>query len=246
MPRKTANRSTIEKFNFAPGTVLANKYEVISQIGSGWESEVYIIREQSTRIERAAKVFFPHRNPRLKNSAISAKKAFKLRECPIVVQYHAQEKIDFEGHRVSCLVSEYVEGEMLSEFIERLPGKRMPAFQALHLLHAMVKGIEEIHKKGEYHGDLHSDNVIIRRYGLGFDMKLIDLHHWGPSNKENLQDDIFDMIKVFHEALGGIKAYSKQPQWVKEIVCGQKRSLVLKKFRTVTKLREHLERLEWN
>ena len=152
MKQRSLGRSSIKHFNFSPGTILADKYEVLSRIGTGWESEVYIIREQSTRIERAAKVFYPHRNVQSRTSAYHAKKLHKLRECPIVVQYHAQEKIEFKGTRVACLVSDYVEGEMLSDFIERLPGKRMAVFQGLHLLHALTVGVEAIHQKKEYHG----------------------------------------------------------------------------------------------
>ncbi len=54
----------IESFVLAPGRVIARKYEVVSKLGDGWEGEVYKIRERSTKIERAAKLFFPHRHPR--------------------------------------------------------------------------------------------------------------------------------------------------------------------------------------
>jgi hypothetical protein len=57
--RKSA---VITSFNFQPGRVLAKKYEVIRQLGQGWEGEVYLVREQMTNIERAAKFFYPERN----------------------------------------------------------------------------------------------------------------------------------------------------------------------------------------
>ena len=61
---------------------------------------------------------------------------------------------------ISFLVSEYVEGELLTEHLKRQTGKRLHPFQAVHLLYALAKGIECIHSVGEYHGDLHSQIIL--------------------------------------------------------------------------------------
>lgn len=235
----------IDSFNLAPGRILARKYEVISMLGAGWEGEVYLIREIATGIERTAKIFFPERNVRDKNVQFYAKKLHKLRQCPIVIQYSAQDHITVKGHHVTILISEYVEGELLSKFIARQPGKRLAPFQALHLLYALAVGMECVHNIGEYHGDLHTDNVILQRFGLGFDLKLVDLFHAGAPKASNIHDDTVDMIHIFHEALGGQKHYSKQPDTVKAICCGLKRSLILKKFRSASQLRNYLEVMTW-
>jgi serine/threonine protein kinase len=237
--------SKITSFDFQPGKRLARKYEVVSRLGAGWEGEVYLIRELNTGIERAAKFFFPKRNPGNRALRFYAKKLHKLRDCSILIQYYTQETIQFRGVSIPFLVSEYVEGELLSEFLNRQPGKRILPFQAVHLLHALVSGMGCVHKKREYHGDLHTDNIIVRRYGLGFDLKLLDMYHLGAPRPENLQDDLVDVIKVFHEALGGAKHYGKQPPEVKEICLGLKRSFILKKFKTTEKLREYLETMRW-
>ena len=49
-----ATRNLIEAFDFKPGRRIANKYEILKKIGSGWEGEVYKILELRTGIERAA------------------------------------------------------------------------------------------------------------------------------------------------------------------------------------------------
>ena len=54
-----AGPSKIDRFDFKEGRVLARKYEVLSKLGGGWEAEVYLLRELSTGIERAAKFFYP-------------------------------------------------------------------------------------------------------------------------------------------------------------------------------------------
>ena len=236
---------TIDTFDLYPGRLLARKYEVVSLLGTGWEGEVYKIREIATGIERAAKFFFPERNPRNRTVNFYAKKLHKLRHCPILIQYHTQEQIMFQRQPLTFLVSDYVEGELLSAFLQRQPGQRLDAFQALHLLHALASGIAMIHNEREYHGDLHTDNVIIRRYALGFDVKLIDMLHWGAPRPENIHDDVCDLIRIFYDAIGGQKHYAKQPAEVKIICCGLKRSMILSKFRTAGRLREHLETMAW-
>lgn len=235
----------VDSFDFVPGRILARKYEVVACLGKGWEGEVYRVIETRTGIERAVKFFYPQRNPKDKALRFYAKKLHKLRHCPVVIKYHTQDIITFRGEEVSFLVSEYVEGEMLSEFVDRQPGKRLQPFQALHLLHALALGIEAIHHLHEYHGDLHTDNIIIMRYGLGFELKLVDMYQWGAPKRENLYDDVCDLVRIFYDVLGGKKYYAKQPQVVKDICCGLKRGLILSKFRTAGELREYIETLEW-
>ncbi len=241
------NKKTIkESFNLEPGRILARKYEVISRLGSGWEGEVYNIRELGTNIERAAKLFFPERNPKNRASDAYARKLYALRECPSVIQYHTRETITYKKNPLTILISEYVEGELLSDYLSRLPGKRLHIFQGIHLLHALSESLECMHRFGEYHGDLHPENIIMRRHGLSYELKLLDFFHWGRARRENMNDDICDLIRIFYDALGGRARYSKQPREVKEICCGLKRSLILKKFRTATALRLYLETQVWS
>lgn len=235
----------IETFDLEPGMVLAGKYEVVARLGSGWEGEVFLVKELNTGIERAAKFFFPQRNLQNRTLVYYARKLHRLRHCPILIQYHDQETIRYMGTPVSFLVSEYVEGELLTEFLKRQPGKRLDPFQGLHLLHALAVGIESIHHLREYHGDLHTENIIVKRAGLGFDVKLVDVYRWGVPKWVNIHDDVVDLIRVFYEAIGGRKHYAKQPPEVKSICCGLKRSLILKKFPTAGQLREALEMIQW-
>ena len=89
----------IETFDFEPGRTLAKKYEVVSRLGVGWESEVFKVKEIPTNIERAAKFFFPHRNHKDRVSKFYAKKLYKLRMCDVLIQYHTHETIT--NHRTT-------------------------------------------------------------------------------------------------------------------------------------------------
>ncbi len=243
MKKKPKKPKKITEFNLKSGKIFDKNYEILDLLGKGWEGEVYRIQDLNTGIERAAKLFFPHRNIKNKTSNIYAAKLHRLRECPVVIHYHHQEIIRVSGQPVTVLVSEYVEGELLSNYLLKQPRKRLSPFQALHLLFALVLGIENIHHLGEYHGDLHTDNVIVLRHGLNYHLKLLDFFHYGRATKENKSDDIVSAIQIFHEALGGAKQYSKQPKYIKEICLGLKHSLIKKKFKTASDLRVHLENL---
>lgn len=245
MKEKAGSVQRVSSFDLAPGRMIARKYRVLSQLGAGWEGEVYKILEVNTKIERAAKIFFPQRNVRNKISKRNAQKLHKLRHCSILIQYHTEEVLIYKKMPVTVLISEYVEGQLLSKFVNSLPGKRMDPYQALHLLHSLVKGVEEIHLLNEYHGDLHTDNIIVNKFGLGFELKLVDLfHHVAPKNTTR-QIDLVALIQIFHECMGGQKWYAKMPPPVKNICCGLKKSLILKKFRSASQLREYLEQMEW-
>lgn len=239
------SKARLKHLKLPADTMLTDHYRVLERLGAGWEGEVYLIREIATGIDRTAKLFLPHRNIHSRTLKFYARKLHKLRHCPFIIQYHSHDRFMWRGTPISFLVSEFIEGELLSTYIKRQPGKRLQPFQAVHLLHALASGIECIHSTGEYHGDLHDENIIVQRTGLGFDLKLIDLFHWGSPSPANIRNDVINLIQLFYEALGGQRYYAKQPQEIKAICCGLKHTLIAKKFRTAGQLRIYLETMEW-
>lgn len=234
----------ITAFNFPEGKSINGKYEIARFIGGGWEGEVYLLKEKKTGIERAAKFFFPHRNAQNKTSDFHAKKLHKLKDCQLITQYHFQGEIQVQKQAVTYIVSEFIKGEMISTFTKAQSGKRLQPFEAVHLLHTLAKGMTCVHDARAYHGDLHSDNIIIQKTGIGFKAKAIDFYNYGQQGSK--KDDITDLITIFHEVLGGQKHYAKHPACIKRIISGLKKTLILKKFPTMRKLQEHLETMAWD
>jgi serine/threonine protein kinase len=232
-------------FRFWTGRPLAGKYEVRARLGGGWEGEVYLVRERATGIERAAKFFYPERNPKGAALRRYARVLHQLQYCPILIRYHTQEVITVRGEAISVLVSDFVEGDRLSDFLRAQPGKRLDPFAALHLLHRLTRGIEDIHAAGEVHGDLHDENIIVRRRGLGFDLKLIDLYPRHGPYRPKATDDLLDLVRLLYDITGGRKHYARQPAVIKGICKGLRRDLILGKFRSVLHLRRYLETLRW-
>jgi len=236
----------IDAFDLEPGRNIAGSYVVEEKLGQGWEGEVYKVSEQRTGVFRAAKIFYPQRNVGDRAVRLYAKKLDTLRHCGLVIQYHHSESFRFRRVPVSCLLSEFVEGELLSRFVERQPGRRMHPFEALHLLYQLAKGMEEIHAVGPYHGDLHAENVFVRRHGIYFEVKVIDFFHYGPSTPAHRRDDVVDLAHLLYAATGGRKHYAKQPPEVKAICKGLRRDLILKHYPTARAMRRHLETFTWS
>jgi len=207
---------------------------------------VYLTRELATGIERAAKLFYPHRNPNNKVARRAARKLHKLRECPGLVQYIGHEHISIRRQQIAVLISEYISGSLLSTFLQQQPGKRLQPFEALHLLWSLSKALEPIHSAREFHGDLHTANVLVERFGIGFRVKLIDIFEDDRNKVTSIHDDVVDLIKIFYEATGGHARYRAHPPEIKNICKGLKRTLILEQFRSAGQLARYLESMRWD
>src|SRR5581483_12423869 len=132
---------TNKRFDFELGRGVAGKYVIERPLGSGWEGEVYAIIERNTGIRRAAKFYYPHRDPTGKAAIAYARKLDALRHCPILMQYHHQEVASVHRKKVVVVISELVEAQKLSDFLKSQPEGRLSTFEALHVLYALARGI---------------------------------------------------------------------------------------------------------
>ncbi len=233
-------------FQLQPGDILATDYLVVRLLGSGWEGEVYEVEEKRTKVRRAAKLFFPRRNVRDKAVRYQARKLERLRRCQMVIQYMHSETVVLGGQRVTCLISELVEGELLTDLVKRQRGGRFTVFEALCLLHTIATGLEEIHDVGEYHGDLHSSNVLVNRRGIRFDVKLLDFYPRGRTSALVRADDVVDAVRLFYDAVGGKARYAGQPAIVKRICLGMRAPNIRRRFPSARALRLFVEQFEWS
>ena len=233
------------RYDLVPGRVLANQYIVESLLGRGYEGEVYLVREVLTGAHRAAKIFYPDRNPRNNAATHYAKKLERLRDCSILIQYHHAVQIRLRGQPVSVLISEFVDGMLLPDLLSQYRGKRMPPHEALTVLHAIASGLAELHEKREYHGDLHAGNVLVRRRGVHFDIKLVDMYDRGRANRYHIQQDVCDIVRILYDLVGGRSFYASQPDVIKRICLGLKCTLIIQRYPTAWHLCRHLDTFEW-
>lgn len=239
-------REKIQAFELPPGRMLAGRYEVVAFLGGGWEGEVYRVAERATGIARAAKVYYPQRNIGDRTLREQARKLDRLRHVEAVVQYHHVERVRLRGVTASCLISEFIEGEILGDFIARQPRGHMHHYEALRLIRSLIGAVEQMHAEREYHGDLHGGNVLVRREGVHHRVKILDLLRRDVSKREAQRDDITDAVRLLYDAVGGRARYAAQPECVRRICRGMRRDLILRQFPTAARLRRHLDTFDWN
>jgi hypothetical protein len=232
-------------YDLKPGETLGRNYFVVEFLGAGWEGEVYKVEERRTGLLRAAKIFFAGRA--LSDAAIRryARKMYRLRRCPIITQYHHRDVARVGRETVEILVSDLAEGEMLSAFLKKQPQHRLTPFEALHLLHALAAGMEPIHFLGEYHGDIHAENILVKRVGLSFEVHLLDFFDLGRATREKIRHDVIDLVSLLYQTIGGRKGYATAGPEIRQVVMGRKHSLITGKFKTAGQLRTALDNLEW-
>ncbi len=232
-------------FDLKPGRKVGRRYVIESLLGRGTEGEVYGVRELDTGVRRAAKLYFPHRDPKHKRTIRHAQKLDLLRHCPIVLQYHHSEHITVRRQHVVAMISELCDGMQLQAWIDRHPQERLPTYQALHVLYNLVRGLEAVHALGAYHADVHTENILIQPRGVRFALKLVDFYDWGRPAKYKFQQDVRDCIGVFFDCLGGRAHYASAPPEAKYIIANRNRTILDRRFPTLAVLRRHLESFAW-
>ena len=121
----------LRTFALPAGFPLTPKNIVEELVGRGTEGEVYKIRERSTGLFRAAKLFFPNGGGLHRKISRYARKLERLSDCELIVRYHHIEEVNLVGSKVQCLITEYVSGTLLTDILAASPGKRLAPFEAL-------------------------------------------------------------------------------------------------------------------
>ncbi|MCA9536347.1 MAG: protein kinase [Myxococcales bacterium] len=232
-------------FELPPGRIFGDRYSVVQKLGAGSEGEVYQIKERSTGVHRAAKLFFREPAEADKQVVWSARKLDKLQHCPIVLHYHHTMRVDVRGQSVLCLISDLFDGVRLETFIMDQRGGRLHPFMALTLLHSIARGLERIHAVGEYHGDVHTQNILVQQTGIHLNIRLLDFYDRGRPSQRLRRNDLVDAVRVLYQCVGGRKHYSKAGEHIRYICAGMQASLIQRRFPDMSALRNHLESFEW-
>ena len=149
--------------------IYAERYEIIKEVGQGGMATVY--RALDRRLDRtvALKVMHPflagkeHNRRRFHREAQVVGKL----EHDNIVQVYDYSGID---SREAFIVSEFIDGETLRDFVEEAPGLLLTEIAAM-ILHPLACALGYAHDNGVIHRDVKLENVMVRKDGV---IKLTD------------------------------------------------------------------------
>src|SRR5262249_19294738 len=175
-----------------------DKYKVLDRIGKGRMAGVYKAVHPLDQTV-AIKVLPPSRarEPRtLRRFQREARMAIKLNHPNIVRTFHLG-----ESDGLHYLVMEHLDGETLDEVLSRR-GK-LPAAEAVRLVHQALVGLQHLHEQGLVHRDLKPGNLMlvpgrlagqpdttlrsmVKILDIGLGRPLSDAHHSGLTGEGTL------------------------------------------------------------
>lgn len=143
------------------GTVFAQRYEVIEELGRGGMGKVFRVEDRKIKEEIALKIIRPEiaaDKPTLERFSNELRLARKIRHANVCQMYDLGED---EG--IHFIAMEYVPGEDLKSFISR--AAPLSPSRAISIARQVCEGLSEAHKLGVVHRDLKSSNIMIDKQG---------------------------------------------------------------------------------
>jgi len=143
------------------GTLFANRYEIIEELGRGGMGTVYRVEDKKVNEEIGLKLIKPEITAqkktieRFRNELTTTR---KIRHKNICGMYDLG-----EDRGTYYITMEYVPGEDLKSFIRR--SKRLSIPNAIAIAKQITEGLSEAHSQGVVHRDLKPSNIMIDKEG---------------------------------------------------------------------------------
>lgn len=171
---RPASHASHDEERFAPGSVIAERYRIVSLLGRGGMGEVFRA-DDLTLGQPVALKFLPESMideyvlARFRNEVRIARRISHPNVCRVYDIGETQNHV--------FLSMEYVDGENLSSLLRRIG--RLPRDKALEIARKMSAGLAAAHDKGVLHRDLKPSNIMLDARGevLIMDFGLAGLVH---------------------------------------------------------------------
>jgi tRNA A-37 threonylcarbamoyl transferase component Bud32 len=215
-------RSSAQVAQFAPGTVIADRYRIAGMLGSGGMGEVY--RADDTKLDQpVALKFLPARlarDPMLLARLHDEVRLGRQVSHPNVCRLY--DIVDWDGAHFVAM--EYVDGEDLAKLLRRIG--RLAHDKAVDIARGIAAGLHAAHAKGILHRDLKPANIMIDSRGdariMDFGLALSDDEDDGtisgtpaymaPEQLEGepatVQSDLYALGLVMYELFTGKAAHA--------------------------------------
>ena len=156
------------------GQVIADRYHVVKKLGEGGMGQVYLAehvkmgRRSAIKVMNPAMVHDPDAVARFNREASNASRIAHPNVCAI---YDFGETPD----GLIYLAMEFIEGEPLTDLLEREGGGALPLARAAEIFRQTADALQAAHDLGIVHRDLKPDNIMLtRRKGGGDTVKVVD------------------------------------------------------------------------
>jgi tetratricopeptide (TPR) repeat protein len=156
---KTLTLETPQK-ELARGTIFANRYEIIEELGKGGMGKVYRVLDRKINEELALKLIRPEIADKktIERFGNELKMARKISHKNVCRMYHLSEESG-----THYIIMEYMQGESLKNMIKMT--KQLSVGSAVNIAKQVCEGLLEAHRLGVVHRDLKPHNIMIDREG---------------------------------------------------------------------------------
>lgn len=196
-----------ELYFLAPGTVVANRYEIGISIGSGGFGIMYKAWDRVLEKEVAVKEYYPaglvNRAPGQKHLTIYSGRGrteFEHGKQRFLEEARNMAKFDnhpnivavynfFEENNTAYFVMEFLEGTDYKHYIHEQGGK-VPLEYAIEVTKVVLKALSEVHKHDIVHRDISPDNIFLCKDGK---IKLID---FGTARFSSKEEEVLRSVEV--------------------------------------------------
>lgn len=146
----------------AKGDVLADRYEIIEQLGSGGFGAVYLAHDRVLRDRRAVKVVVAGTDSRATEQLIHE---FRLREkihsTEFIITAQDPRPADFKGLNLIVLPMALAEGGSFRGWLARTKEAKVRLKEGLEYFKQAAQGIQAIHDAGLAHLDIKPENILL-------------------------------------------------------------------------------------
>jgi serine/threonine protein kinase len=204
-----------------PAGFVLNEYRVESVLGTGGFGVTYLATDCNLNLRVALKEYLPvDFAARAPDHSISARtdadnESFEwglrrfLDEARTLASFHHPNIVRvmrfFEGNRTGYMVMEFVDGQPLSQWIEK--HRPIPQQSVLDMVGALLGGINVMHRAGYLHRDIKPSNIFIRADSSPV---LID---FGSARSINNDTGLTAMVSPGYAPLEQYHSHGRQGPW---------------------------------
>ncbi len=145
--------------SLAAGSIIANRFELLSELGRGGMGTVWLAHHRALDARCAVKFMTLEA---MRDASVVARFELEARTVAKLSSPNVVRVIDYDVHEgVPFIAMEYLDGEDLSLRLERV--KRLSPAETYRVVSEVAKGLARAHAAGMVHRDLKPGNVFLAR-----------------------------------------------------------------------------------